>query len=173
MDKPPGRVSEQASAEVVESFEDFFEAHHRRLFGTLCLVTGDKSEAEELMQEAFLSMWERWDRVRRLDDPVGYLFRTAFNRFRSRARRVARAASKGLRHRPEPDAFASIEERQTLLDALRSLTPRQRAALVLTELFGYSSEEAGIVLRVKAGTVRALAFQARAALRKTLEAPDE
>jgi RNA polymerase sigma-70 factor (ECF subfamily) len=57
--------------------------------------------------------------------------------------------------------------------ALGQLTPRQRAALVLTEMIGYSSEEAASILGVRPGTVRALAFQGRAALRRMLEAPGE
>jgi DNA-directed RNA polymerase specialized sigma24 family protein len=43
-------------------FETFFDTERARLFGTLCLVTGD-AEAEELMQEAFVRVWERWDPV--------------------------------------------------------------------------------------------------------------
>jgi DNA-directed RNA polymerase specialized sigma24 family protein len=52
------------------------------------------------------------------------------------------------------------------------LTPRQRAALVLTELLGFDSAEAGRMLGVRAGTVRALASQGRAAMRRHMEADD-
>jgi DNA-directed RNA polymerase specialized sigma24 family protein len=38
------------------------------------------------MQEAFLKLWERWDRIDTIDDPVAYLFSTALNGFRMRAR---------------------------------------------------------------------------------------
>lgn len=64
----------------------FFEANQARLFGTLCLVTGSTAESEELMQDAFMRMWEHWDRVRAHPDPVRYLFRTAFNLHRNRLR---------------------------------------------------------------------------------------
>jgi DNA-directed RNA polymerase specialized sigma24 family protein len=43
------------------------------------------------MQDAFLKLWERWDRVDRLDDPTGYLFRVALNGFRMRTRAAIRA----------------------------------------------------------------------------------
>jgi DNA-directed RNA polymerase specialized sigma24 family protein len=56
---------------------------------------------------------------------------------------------------------------------LRSLTPRQRAAIVLTEGLGYSSDEAGSMLGVKGSTVRALHHQARAALKRSTETIDE
>ena len=57
-------------------FERFFEDHHRRLFGAMCLITGNRQEADEITQEAFARIWERWDRVSGLEDPAGFLFRT-------------------------------------------------------------------------------------------------
>ena len=54
-------------------FEGFFAEHRIGLFGALWLVTRDRHEAEELTQDAFVKVWERWDRVRELDDPAGYL----------------------------------------------------------------------------------------------------
>ena len=68
------------------SFEDFFEAESRVLYRRLCVITGNGHEAEEIMQDAFLAIWERWDRVAGLDDTTGYLYRTAMNAFRSRYR---------------------------------------------------------------------------------------
>jgi RNA polymerase sigma-70 factor (ECF subfamily) len=69
------RETEVMGTEVAEerSFEEFFSSEHARLFGALCLVTGDRHEAEEIMQDAFLRLWERWGRVSGLDDPSGYL----------------------------------------------------------------------------------------------------
>ena len=48
-------------AEARPTFEDFFGTEHARLFGALCFVTGDRDEAEEIMQDAFLRLGERWD----------------------------------------------------------------------------------------------------------------
>jgi RNA polymerase sigma-70 factor, ECF subfamily len=45
-------------------------------------------KAEELKQEAFLRIWERWDRISIHADPVGYLYGTAFNLERDRGRRL-------------------------------------------------------------------------------------
>jgi DNA-directed RNA polymerase specialized sigma24 family protein len=56
--------------------------------------------------------------------------------------------------------------------SLALLTKRQRAAVVVTELLGYSSEEAGEILGIRAGTVRMLTSQARAALREQKERDD-
>jgi DNA-directed RNA polymerase specialized sigma24 family protein len=83
----------EVAAETI-SFGEFFEEHHRRLFSALCAATANRQEAEEVMQEAFLKLWERWDRVSGLEDPVGYLYRTAMNVFRKRLCR-ARGAQGG------------------------------------------------------------------------------
>jgi DNA-directed RNA polymerase specialized sigma24 family protein len=57
--------------------------------------------------------------------------------------------------------------------ALGSLTPRQRAALVLTELWGYNAAEAGRMLGVRGSTVRSLNAAGRTALRNAKELKDE
>jgi DNA-directed RNA polymerase specialized sigma24 family protein len=81
---------------------------------------------------------------------------------------LSRAAGVG----PEQDVFKPVEDRDAAARALGALTPRQRAALVLTEALGYSGEEAGRLLGIKAATVWALTHQARTALRGTAEATD-
>ena len=57
--------------EASRTFETFYQAEARTLFQRLWLVTGNRAEAEELMQDAFLRVWERWDRVGGMDDPSG------------------------------------------------------------------------------------------------------
>jgi DNA-directed RNA polymerase specialized sigma24 family protein len=108
-----------------------------------------------------------------MDDPVGYLYRSAFNRWRKRARRAARQLREvvGLAHRS--DEFGSIDDRERIDRGLAQLTPRQRAAIVLTEVLGYSSGESASMLGVRDVTVRALASQGRATMRRLLEADDE
>lgn len=163
---------EEEGAGSPESFEEFFEAEHPRLYGTLCLVTGNAGEAEDVMQEAFFRVWTRWDRVRGHPDPPGYLYRTAFNLVRDRSRRSARALRRLLVPDPPDDPLRMVEERDALFRALRRLTRRQRAALVLTELLEFTAAEAAEVLGVKPATVRALAWQGRGALRDHLGGND-
>ena len=155
----------QPAVEVASiDFEEFFRAEHVRLLRALFLVTGTAEEAEDLMQEAFVKVWERWDRVQAMDDPTSYLYRTAMNAFRSRYRRAKAAAQQALRFKEPPDLYAEADDRDLVIRALRRLAPRQRAALVLTQLLDLSSEEAGRLLGVSAASVRALVHQGRAAL---------
>jgi len=107
-----------------------------------------------------------------MEEPIGYLYRTAMNLFRKRYRRAALALRKTVSEERRRDEFAAVEDRSIVARAMVELAPRQRAALVLTELIGFSSEEAGHMLGVRAGTVRALASQGRAAMKQHLEADD-
>jgi RNA polymerase sigma-70 factor (ECF subfamily) len=150
------------------AFEDLFAAESRRLFGALCLITRDPHEAEDIGQEAFVRVFERWDRVAAMVDPVGYLYRVAMNVFRSRYRR-ARLASRWLFSGHQTDAIGEVDERDTISRLLGALTPRQRAALVLTTLLDYSSDEAGMILGMPGSSVRVLTTRARATLRDRLQ----
>ena len=154
------------------AFETFFEDEKERLLRALYLITGSAGEAEDLAQEAFTRLYERWDAVSVMDDPVGYLHRTAMNVFRNQARRAKVALRRAVGLGPEHDVFERVDDRDLAARALASLTPRQRAALVLTEGLGYSGEEAGRLLGIKASTVWALTHQARTSLRGTVEASD-
>jgi RNA polymerase sigma-70 factor (ECF subfamily) len=153
------------------SFEAFFEGHHADLFGALYLITRNRHEAEEIMQDAFLKVLERWERVSSLADPVGYLYRTAMNLFRKRWRRASLMLRRtvGLSHRD--DEISLIETRLDVARALASLSPRQREVVVLTELLEFSSEEAGRMLGIAPGTVRMHASRGRAALADMLGGP--
>jgi len=154
------------------AFGDFFEAHGDRVYGALCVISGNRHDAEELTQDAFVRVWERWDRVQGLEDPVGYLYRTAMNAYRRSFRR--RALARRLDSDPprEGDAYEAADARSIVWRGLQRLSPRQRAALVLTELLGYSSEEAGRILGVKPVTARVLSSQGRAAMRRAVGEPD-
>jgi RNA polymerase sigma-70 factor (ECF subfamily) len=146
-------------------FDEFFEEEHDRLYKALYFVTGNRQDAEELMQDAFLKLWERWGEIHRISDPVGYLFRVALNGFRMRRRRAAMAIRKALPVADRRDAFVDAEMRADVRQLLLGVTTRQRAALLLMDLLGYPSEEAARILRVRPSTVRALATKGRRVLR--------
>ena len=159
----------ESSAQAGTTFEAFFDLEHERLLRALYLVVGDRQEAEDLTQDAFVKVLERWDAVQWMDSPTGYLYRTAMNSFRTRYRRalmvVRRVAMLTPRQR---NAFEDVEMTADVREALRALTARQRAAIVLTELLGYGAEEAGSIMGIEPSTVRALTTQARARMRTSL-----
>lgn len=153
-------------------FDDFFATESEGLFRRLWLVTRNRAEAEEVVQDAFLSLYERWDRMEDVEDPRAYLYRTAFNGWNKRSRRASRALRAAFSPARGDDVDAA-DARTVVGDALAHLSPRQRAAVVLTELLGFSSEEAGTMLGIRAVTARVLTSQARAAMRSYLGGADE
>jgi RNA polymerase sigma factor (sigma-70 family) len=136
-------VTEASSRKRRLDFEEFFLEHQESLFRALWLVTRNRHEAEEVMQDSFLRLLERWPAVEAAGDPQAYLYRTAMNVFRSRLRRAAVAVRNAVHALPPDDQFAEVEARDAVVRALAPLPVRQRAALVLLDLLGLSSEEAG------------------------------
>jgi RNA polymerase sigma-70 factor (ECF subfamily) len=154
-------------------------AHHQAAVRRLTrAVTGDAHDGDDAAQDAFLSAL---DRIETYDPerPFGpWLMRIATNAaidlVRRRAVRKAdtldeRAPSR--RSSPASDAEAA-EIRAQLTTALASLPERQRVAVTLFDVEGYSHSEIAGVLGIPEGTVRSDVFHARRALRVALEAYD-
>ena len=167
MDRAAG-AAEAPPKETPASFEDFFEAERHRLHGALTLMTASVHEAEELVQDAFLTVWERWDRVREMERPDGYLYRVAMNAFRRRRRRLRLDLRLRAAVEDAPDPFARVAAGDAAARALAVLPRRERAALVLTEMLDFDSNEAGELLRIKPSTVRVLAHRARERVRREI-----
>jgi RNA polymerase sigma-70 factor (ECF subfamily) len=74
---------------------------------------------------------------------------------------------------PPIDAFGAVDDRVTISNALAKLTPKQRAAVVLTDLLGYPAEEAARMLGIRGSTVRSLSSTARTAMRSAEELADD
>jgi RNA polymerase sigma factor (sigma-70 family) len=167
-------VAERQGAEAgapdpgADDFEAFFLREHPALFRALWLMTRNRHEAEEVMQDAFLRLWERWSRMRGVPDRTGYLYRTAMNVYRSRLRRAAVLLRRSAGWMPPDDQLEVVEARDAVVRAMASLSPRQRAAVVLIDVLGLPSEQAGAALGVKAVTVRVQAARGREALRKAM-----
>jgi RNA polymerase sigma factor (sigma-70 family) len=147
-------------------FESFYLAHRVKLFRALVVLTRDVHAAEEVTQDTFVKVWERWDRVRRMENPTGFLYRTALNGWFQIHRRAVRAARRVAAVGQVLDPLGVVEDRDDLARRLLELPARERAALVLTEYLGYDSVEAGRALGIRPGTVRRLASKGRASLRR-------
>jgi RNA polymerase sigma-70 factor (ECF subfamily) len=146
-------------------FSTFFAEEHPKVFKALYFVTGNRADAAELSQDAFLKLWERWDQIDRIDDRTAYLFRVALNGSRMRTRSALRATRRLTAPGPASDPYVEIDVREDIRAMLLQLTPRQRAALVLLDLYDYGSNEAARIMGVRPSTVRALATQGRSVLR--------
>lgn len=154
-------------------FEGFFDAEYTHLCQALYLLTGDAFEAEELAQEAMTRVLERWDRIRSMDSPAGYLYRTAMNLNRHRLRRIAVRARRVFADEPTQDHSSAVGDQQDVRLALAKISAREREALVLVDWLQMNADEAGKVLGIKAGSVRVRLHRGRATLRELLGGPHE
>jgi RNA polymerase sigma factor (sigma-70 family) len=104
--------------------------------------------------------------------PNRLVFRTATNVLRSRGAPRRAEPATVVRMTPPRDELAEAESRADVVAVLSVLTPRQRAAIVLLDLDGLSSEQAAKALGVRPSTVRVQAARAREALKKGLSRVD-
>lgn len=162
-----GRSDEGVLIDVATDagFEALFAAEYVAMVRLAVLLLGNEDEAEEVVQDAFAVVHERW---RHLDRPGGYLRRCVVNRCRDLQRR--RAVLRRLRRSQGPAREATAElGADDLFDALARLAPRRRAAVVLRFYEGRSEAEIADVLGVRPGTVKSLLHRALADLREVLE----
>lgn len=149
-----------------DAFEDVVAQHYPGLVRRLTVVVGGDAEAgRDLAQEACTRAYRAWGRfdgtdVRAWLHTIG--LRLAFN---ERQRRIRWGRLLGRRD-GEPTWIHS--EDHSLHEALRSLRPEHRAALLLTVIDGYTQEEVAAMLDVAPGTVASWISRSKAHLRKAL-----
>lgn len=150
---------------------EVFEAHRRLLVGAAYRILGSHTDAEDVAQEA----WLRWHTVdlRTVDDPRAFLLtiatRLALNRVRQlRTRRetyVGPWLPEPVSTRPDADGAAAAEladeVSMAMLIVLESLSPLERAAFVLTEVFGMPAGDVAEVIDRSPAAVRQLVHRAR------------
>jgi RNA polymerase sigma factor (sigma-70 family) len=168
MDAMDATADELPSEADQAGFTDFFRAEYETLLRAMYLLTGDRYEAEELAQDAFVKACERWHLVRGMDNPAGYLYRTAVNAHKSALRRIRDSARRVLTIQAS-DPISESDDRDGLRRALASLPTNQREAVVLVEWLGLSDVEAGHVLGISPGAVRVRISRARTSLRPLIE----
>lgn len=150
------------------TFEGWYEQTHPRVVSAITVIAGDAALASDATDEAFVRAYERWDRVSRMGSPSGWVYRTALNVVRRRARRSARERELLLTRgvdRQVPSDW-SIE----LWDALERLPQRERTAIALRYVADLSGEQVAEVMGVKVGTVWSTLDAARRRLRESLDA---
>jgi len=119
------------------TFEEFFREQEARQYRSLCMITGNREEAEEIMQEAFLKVWNSGI-ASTMESPSGFLFTVAMNMFRSRYRSAMRAIKRGMFAAQPDDNFAAVEDRGVVMQRGEPLVDRpytERRAVL--EQLGY------------------------------------
>ncbi len=148
-----------------EQFSAFVAARSRHLLQAAHLLTGDRHRAEDLLQTALTRAYLRWDRI---EEPEGYVRRTMVNAHTDWWRRKPwrEEPTEVLPETAGPAASDTVDTRQAVLGALATLSPRQRAVVVLRYYEGLSEAEIAATLGCSAGTVKSAASRALARLRE-------
>jgi RNA polymerase sigma-70 factor (ECF subfamily) len=147
-----------------EEFTDFYAASFRRLVGHLYAMTGDRAEAQDAVQEAFVRAWAHRGQLDRRGTPEAWVRTTAWRIAVTRWHR-ARVSSLLMRSHPAPQTSdGPTPDRVALIDALRKVPAEQRRALVLYHLCDLTVAQIGAETGVPPGTVKARLARGRAAL---------
>ena len=158
-------------AGAYETFEDLIAGREPDVFGYLWRLTGDEQTAYDLCQETFLRAWQQFSKIRHYEQPGAWLFRVATNLALNAIERRSRA-SRHVAPLDEND-LPTVEDHSGHLarldmihQTLLQLPARERAALVLREVEGFSNDEIGHLLDISANSVRMLLSRARAHFRQ-------
>ena len=161
---PEPAAADHAAGHIVTAagFDDLYRAEYRPMVRLARGLVDTSESAEEIVQEAFAKVFERWSR---LDEPGGYLRTAVVNGARSELRKREVRRRIGLTRRALPPPA----EQDYLIDALETLPPKQKTALVLRFYGDMSEKEIAEAMGVRPGTVKSTTSRGLAALRKAIE----
>ena len=153
--------------------------HERRIYGLCLRILGNREDAEDAAQEAFLAALRKADSFRRAAAFSTWLYRIAVNAATDQARRRGRARlttldpeDAGLAD-PGSDLGESVTAAVAVQTALTRVPEEFRVAVVLCDLYRVPYADAAQILEVPVGTVKSRVFRGRAALAACLSGPDD
>lgn len=162
---------------VVEAYEKLVVAHAPALLRLAVMLTGQRQDAEDLLQSTLLKVQRHRGRLVEMGAPGAYLRRVMVNEHLSAGRtRMRRVATVSAEAAPEPaseDATGFLDQRDELWRRLATVPKQQRAVLVLRYYEDLPDAEIAQVLGISEGTVRSNAFRGLAALRAQLATSSE
>lgn len=157
-------------------FDDFVASRGAALLRSAYVLTGDRHRAEDLVQTALLKAYRHWSKVSASDSPDAYVRRiittSSMDWWRRRTNHERpdvpeQGPDEPTRGRLD-DPAELIEQRDELHRALATLTPRQRAVLVLRHYEGWADDEIARVIGCREASVRTHASRGRDRLRAAL-----
>lgn len=159
----------------VAAFEALYRMQVDRVYGLCLRMTGNASEAEDCVQDAFIQAWQKLDRFRG-DSAFGtWLHRVAVNVVLGRMRKSRREQDR-MRAvsevTPDRETIGDTGGLQDLEDAVNELPSGARNVFVLNAVYGYSHNETGDMLGIAAGTSKAQLHRARRLLAQQLNRKD-
>lgn len=151
-------------------FEAFFLSQYRPVVGLAALLCGNRSIAEDLAQEAFVSAHRRWEQVSKYDDPPAWIRRVVANlavsSVRRKVREVRALARLGQARGPSSREIGAEDE--GYWRAVRALPRRQAQCVALRYLEDRSIGDIATILELAPSTVRVHLHHARSTLARRL-----
>jgi RNA polymerase sigma-70 factor, ECF subfamily len=173
-------VIKQAKAGSAKAFEVIVEDHQSFAYRVAFRLMGNAEEAEDIVQESFISLWKNMDRYRAEVKLSTWLYRIITNKcldyFKSAVAKqndkkvdIELAHARADNNTPEKE-LQSIELMKAVQLATESLTPKQRAVFVLRDLEGLEVDEVCTILSISAGNLKSNLYYARLAMSEKLKA---
>jgi RNA polymerase sigma-70 factor (ECF subfamily) len=147
------------------AFEQVYRSSYPTLVGQVFLLTTNRAEAEDVVQEAFARLWANWRELYTYDNHEAWVRRVAMNLAISRWRKHSRQTSYEEAAVPLADHSASVSD---LARALRGVSVKHRQALLLHHVIGLSVAEVAFEMSSKPGTVKSWLSRGRAELERQL-----
>ena len=161
-----------------QAFEELVEETHRRVFTLAYRLVGDRHEAEDVAQDAYLKVFRSIRGFRGEASFDTWLYRivsnTAITHLRRRGRfgDLAKEADE-IVQLPEPGAAADPVDRDEVHRALAALPAAQRSVLMLKDVYGFSCAEIGEQMGLSEGAVKVRLHRARKRLKDLVYGPAE
>jgi RNA polymerase sigma-70 factor (ECF subfamily) len=154
----------------VAAFEALFASHGARMKSVACNMLGNRIDAEDAVQEAFLKAFRQRHSFRRGAQLWTWVFRILLNTcYDMGRRRTVRGIEEAIDEAtPLPAAHTDHAIRFQLRRALAGLSPIYREVFLLCEVEGYTHREAGEILDIPEGTSKGRLFEARRQLQLAL-----
>jgi RNA polymerase sigma-70 factor, ECF subfamily len=162
------------------AFGQLVARHERRIYGLCLRILGNREDAEDATQDAFVAALRKASSFRRAAAFSTWLYRIAVNAATDQARRRGRARlaaidpdDAGLAVAPGGDLGELVAAAVTVQTALAQVAEEFRVAVVLCDLYRLPYADAAQILEVPVGTVKSRVFRGRAALAERLAATPE
>jgi len=176
-------VDTRVPGEATQAVTALYQAHALGLVRLAVILLGDKAAAEDVVQDAFLGLYRRWDRLADPSSALAYVRSSVLNGCRTVLRRQSRDGGRGglggglaaaaaafagpALESAEAHALVSEEHREVLA-AIRRLPDRQREALVLRYYYDMTEDQVAEAMRISRGTVKSATSRAVAAVGRML-----
>lgn len=159
--------------EAADSFSEYVAARQPALVRTAYLLTGDHHAAEDLVQISLAKTYLTWHRIRDIGKVDAYVRRIMINEHTAwwrRAWRRLERSTDSIPERPGPPAESDFADRDEVWELVKTLSPRQRAVVVLRYYEDLSEADTARALGCSVGTVKSQTSRALASLRTRLGA---